>query len=105
MYREDYGNFENKRLWKEDNKYYNFGWEIDHILPLSRGGTDDNNNLEPMHWTNNREKADKNVFMIKNQYYQIYRCSLNVDGYRGYGIINQNSGKRIDWKYTTNRHF
>ena len=35
-----------------------YGWEIDHMQPLSQGGTDDIGNLMPMHWRNNRKKAD-----------------------------------------------
>ncbi len=33
------------------------GWEIDHIKPLSRGGTDAVVNLQPLHWQNNRGKG------------------------------------------------
>lgn len=36
-----------------------FGWEIDHIKPVSLGGGDEINNLQPLHWQNNRHKADK----------------------------------------------
>jgi len=35
-----------------------WGWEIDHIKPVAKGGTDDLNNLQALHWENNRHKAD-----------------------------------------------
>jgi hypothetical protein len=34
------------------------GWEIDHIIPLSRDGTDDLSNLQALQWQNNRRKGD-----------------------------------------------
>src|SRR5215510_4597599 len=34
------------------------GWEIDHILPVSKGGTDELNNLQPLQWDSNRRKGD-----------------------------------------------
>jgi hypothetical protein len=34
------------------------GWEIDHITPVAEGGTDDLDNLQPLHWENNRAKKD-----------------------------------------------
>ena len=39
-----------------DSKY---GWEIDHIVPVARNGSDNDSNLQPLHWKNNSEKADK----------------------------------------------
>lgn len=47
MYWHDYG--------KANSKH---GWEIDHILPVMKGGTDDMTNLQALHWKNNRQKAD-----------------------------------------------
>jgi hypothetical protein len=34
------------------------GWEVDHIKPVSAGGTDDLSNLQPLQWQNNRRKGD-----------------------------------------------
>lgn len=36
-----------------------YGWEIDHIKPVSRDGTDNLGNLQPLQWENNRDKSDQ----------------------------------------------
>lgn len=35
-----------------------WGWEIDHKKPVALGGTDDESNLQPLQWENNRHKGD-----------------------------------------------
>ncbi len=38
-------------VWGEyGNRLSPHGWEIDHILPVSRGGTDAHSNLRALHW-------------------------------------------------------
>lgn len=36
-----------------------YGWEIDHINPQSKGGSDNLRNLQPLHPDANRKKSDK----------------------------------------------
>lgn len=40
------------------NIYSQYGWEVDHILPVARGGGDELSNLQPLQWANNRQKGD-----------------------------------------------
>ncbi len=37
----------------------NYGWEIDHRNPTSKGGTDNPRNLRALQWEENRKKGDK----------------------------------------------
>lgn len=48
MKREDY-----------DNRNSEYGWQIDHINPASRGGSHDIENLRPLHWLTNESRQNQ----------------------------------------------
>ena len=44
--------------WAAYGKTVDLGWEIDHIIPVAKGGADKLENLQPLQWENNRRKSD-----------------------------------------------
>lgn len=45
--------------YKDYGKRTLFGWEIDHIFPASKGGSDHPDNLRPLYWAANRRKSNR----------------------------------------------
>lgn len=58
IWRQDFAN-----AWIRKDLYgakHPFGWAIDHIKPVSKNGTSDMPNLEPLQWQNNIQKEPIN---------------------------------------------
>jgi len=63
-------------LWRKDqcsawinrtvygNRNSKYGWEIDHITPVSRGGGDELSNLRPLQWENNAARQDDRLVCV-----------------------------------------
>ena len=52
-----------------------YGWNVDHILPLSMGGTDEMANLQITHIETNIERGNKITFWLDNAGYQVKRVN------------------------------
>lgn len=44
---------------KDYGKRTEFGWNIDHVKPISYGGDNEIKNLQPVHWQTNKDKGQK----------------------------------------------
>lgn len=72
-----------------------FGWEIDHILPVAKGGDEQLINLRPMHWKNVIAKGDD---------YPYYFTAMRADGkinkpYERQIRVNDKLQKRLEEVY------
>jgi hypothetical protein len=39
--------------WSEYGRYSEYGWQLDHVLPIALGGSDSLSNLRARHWRGN----------------------------------------------------
>lgn len=53
--RDEFGNAIHYASYGKTTEY---GWEIDHIKPASKGGPDTQSNYRALHWKANRAKSD-----------------------------------------------
>ncbi|MCI0691127.1 HNH endonuclease [candidate division KSB1 bacterium] len=57
VWRKDrFGNLIRKPSYGTEGQY---GWGLDHKNPESKGGSDRPQNIQPLHWEENRKKSDK----------------------------------------------
>ena len=69
-----------KCAYGQNNSRY--GWDIDHIMPLSKGGKDTDENKQIVHVDTNHEKQDKITFVSDNgKTYQVQKSSNNSPEY------------------------
>lgn len=72
--------FAGREIHKGDygNDGSRYGWNIDEILPQSRGGKRTIDNCQITHISTNSERADKNTFTIDNAAIDgnVYDCAL-----------------------------
>ncbi|RLA81527.1 MAG: hypothetical protein DRG78_09085 [Epsilonproteobacteria bacterium] len=106
MHRDAWSNEAVMMLKPGRNKKYDYSWNVDHIRPKSDFGNDHDsnfyNNYEPMQRLNNDAKSnDYPHFKINNKSYKVFKQS----GYNGYGIIDDESNRPIDWKSVQGRHY
>lgn len=68
LFRKDPCNAWIKRDYYYGNRDSGAGWEIDHIIPVSKGGADESSNLRPLHWMNNAAKGDGELQCVVSSY-------------------------------------
>ncbi|MDE7347567.1 MAG: HNH endonuclease [Muribaculaceae bacterium] len=69
VFRQDYAGAWIRR--DEFGKSSTYGWQIDHIVPVSMDGTDDIDNLVPLHYINNLMRANR---------YPRWQTEVSADG-------------------------
>ena len=66
-------------MWSHyGNRESSFGWEIDHILPKSKGGTDNDDNLRALQHQNNVSKGDD---------YPSYTAVVSAEGTKNIRLV------------------
>ncbi len=112
IYRDDHGVYDKERVRPDgDGKRHVYGWDVDHIRPKadfsSPNDADFWNNYEPMHRQNNEMKSDNFPhFELGNRKYKVIKCDIcSNHSLQGYGIIDIQTNKRIDWKGTQNQYY
>jgi len=77
MCREGYGKRNYNRLINGNPIYC--GWNIHHILPKAKGGTNAQSNLLCTNFATNLEAGDRTTYWINDHRYQVQKCAGRHD--------------------------
>jgi|JI61114C2RNA_FD_contig_21_16002591_length_432_multi_4_in_0_out_0_1 hypothetical protein len=78
--------------WSSYGKTTDFGWQVDHVFPASKGGKEEHVNLRAMQYQNNGAKANN---------YPGYSCAVTFNGRTNSGIgatgrtVHQNTRNKL----------
>ena len=67
------------RFGSHNQRGSQYGWDRDHILPLSKGGKDNFANLQIVNMATNAERANKMTFWIDETLYQVKKVTNLYD--------------------------
>lgn len=92
--RDFHGNLMCRDAYGETHRFYlgprgerlDYSWNIHHILPVARGGSDEKHNLICTHTATNEAAGDKITYRIDDSLYQVRR----IRGTREYEIVKLN---------------
>lgn len=80
MYRDAYG--DPNAYFVNDRGQKNYcGWNLHHILPINRGGSNAKENLECTNIITNEIAGDKTTFVIDDIKYQVKKVKGSYDAY------------------------
>lgn len=68
-------------------KQSSYGWQIDHITPISKGGTDELSNLRALHWANNLARSNGRLNTTKPEVKSVGTVNHRLDDNGNYKKI------------------
>ena len=76
----------NKIQFKDFGKKCSTGWQADHIIPRTKGGSNDISNMQPLQWVANIKKSNKLDFLNKSIHKYFLELNSTLKNKRSRGI-------------------
>lgn len=76
----------NKIQFKDFGKKCSTGWQADHIIPRTKGGSNDISNMQPLQWVANIIKSNKLDFLNKSIHKYFLELNSTLKNKRSRGI-------------------